>query len=169
MANRVIDHVGDRFGKLVVLSRNGQNKWKSARWLCRCDCGNEVTVGGRELRVGDTKSCGCSSVEWSTAHNYRHGKSVHGAPKEVRGMYQSWADMKYRCSNPNAKAWKRYGGRGITVCARWDSFDNFVEDMEDTWEPGLSIDRIDVDGNYTPDNCEWVTRSENSRRAKSND
>ena len=160
-----IDHTGERFGKLTAVSQGPRNKWGHLSWNCICDCGAEITTGGRQLRTGDTRSCGCLAVERLIARNTTHGQARHIADNTIRGMYQSWADMKSRCHNPKVKAYARYGGRGIEVCGRWLSFDNFAEDMTATWEPGLSIDRIDVDGNYEQSNCRWITRAENSRRA----
>lgn len=162
------DHTGERFGKLVVLKVSHRDKWGHLYWLCLCDCGNDAAVGGPELRNKKngrkTRSCGCSTGEFLSASLTKHGQARHDGSKT--GLYQSWADAKSRCSNSNVKAYHRYGGRGIKVCARWESFEAFKEDMGPIWKQGLTLDRIDPDGDYEPGNCQWLTREENSRKGR---
>lgn len=160
MGKNRVDETGKRFGRLIVLESAHKNKWGNLYWRCLCDCGKEKMILGKSLRNGDTLSCGCYCADIHRARA-THGMARRG---EVKGMYQSWANAKHRCSNPNAKAYPRYGGRGIKVCARWQTFENFKEDMEEGWSPGMTIDRIDSNGNYEPGNCQWLTLEENGRK-----
>lgn len=148
-----IDLTGKRFGRFVALSYEGRHLW-----LCQCDCGLKVKVAGRFLREGEKKSCGCLNRE--RANSYRE--------RIARPEYRIWFKMKYRCSSKADPAYRDYGGRGISVCARWlKSFENFFADIGPRPTVGHSLGRIDNDGNYEPGNVRWETRHQQSRNKRS--
>lgn len=156
--SRFIDLTGQRFGRLTVLERaeNCTNGPKPrTRWRCRCDCGKEVVVLVGSLRSGSTQSCGCLHRE-----NEANRHMVHGLT-DTR-LHRIWSDMKTRCKYECHRSYKYYGGRGIRVCDEWLSdFMNFYKwAMSNGYQDDLSIDRIEVNGNYEPSNCRWATRSE---------
>lgn len=150
--------VGERFGRLTVVERLDSTERGHSMWLCRCDCGAEKSVLGTSLRKGATKSCGCLSKEITAQSHTTHGKSA-------TRTFAIWRGMKTRCQNKNSISFKNYGGRGITVCERWMTFENFLADMGEC-PAGFSIDRIDPNGNYEPRNCQWVSHKtqQNNRR-----
>lgn len=156
----LIDLTGQSFGRLLVLSlekRNGTN----TTWNCECVCGNKKVILGRLLRNGGTKSCGCLSIEDKKTRHITHGQS------KTR-LYSVWAQMIKRCHNEKYFQYYLYGGRDIKVHPQWkEDFKSFYEwSMENGYEEHLTIDRIEVNDNYNPSNCRWVTMKtqQNNRR-----
>lgn len=170
---------GMRFGRLTVIQFSGLSASRKTLWRCNCACGAERVVQGSDLVAGRTQSCGCLLYESRyrvrvarpfyrpfkpNPGNSRHG---HNRAGERSITYTTWVGMRTRCTNPRAENYKRYGGRGIRVCRRWASFENFLADMGERPSASHSIDRINVQGNYEPANCRWATAAEQlkNRRA----
>lgn len=157
---KLIDHTGQRFGRLTVVSQDETFDHGRARWKCKCDCGSEVVVSGFKLRSKHTQSCGCLQRERAHEANVTHGKS-HSK------MFGIWWAMHQRCNNEKTKSYKWYGARGIAVCDRWRKFENFLEDVGSA-PPNCSIDRVDNALGYSPDNWKWSTCTEQNRNRRSN-
>lgn len=162
-----INLVGKTFERLTVL-----RKELAGKWLCRCSCGVEKSIPGPMLRYGKAKSCGCLRRELGRAHgakiNLRHGEGSNGAETSE---YRTWAAMLSRCNNSQHAQFMDYGGRGITVCERWDpkkggSYENFLADMGRRPAEDFSIDREDNDEGYSPENCRWATDEQQNRNQR---
>ena len=163
---------GDRFGSLVAVGYAGTNRHKQRTYQVNCDCGGRAIVVASKLANGHTQSCGClhkqvvKRLGWA---NVTHGRTRKLSGYKRNPTYSSWQSMRHRCSDPTHSGYDNYGGRGIVVCDRWggpDGFLNFLADMGERPE-GLTLDRINNDGNYELKNCRWATPKEQAKNRRS--
>ncbi len=157
------DLTGQRFSMLVLISASSikdKNGRKRTWWLCKCDCGNEISTRVSGLKSGRTKSCGCYNKEI----HFKHG---HTTTKNISPEWESWRACRARCYRKTNASYHNYGARGITVCDRWlNSFNNFLTDMGPRPD-GTTLDRINTYGNYEPSNCRWATQEQQSNNTRS--
>lgn len=168
----LINHVGERFGRLTVLKWAGRNKHNQTTWLCRCDCGNEITVVAGNLRSSNSQSCGCLNHETWKRETLpkliiaitKHGDATHKAKSR---LYRIWCNMKGRCSNRKTSSFSLYGAKGIRVCEAWKtSYQMFKKwALTHGYSDTLTIDRIKPRGDYCPVNCQWIPGTENTQKA----
>lgn len=156
MGKKIEINPGDRFFRLTIVGESEKKTKKHRYFLCECDCGKHTTVSMSQLRGGRTKSCGCLRNEHSRIVNIRHGC-------KGKSIYNSWVSMRSRCNNKNNQDWKRYGGRGISICPEWNLFENFRDwSYINGYKEGLTIERKNNNGNYEPNNCTWILRGHQS-------
>ena len=156
---KIQDISGQRFGNLLCIHQTGKGKWGEILYLCQCACGQKCLAAKSDLTQGKKKSCGCGQ-----------GKKSHGLSRENGKqtlLHRVWMSMLHRCNNPKSQSYKYYGHKGISVCDEWDSYENFYKwAIQNGYRKGLTIERIDNDGDYCLENCKWIPQSEQARNSK---
>ncbi len=156
-----IQMLGQKFGRLTVLEQVEHTNGRHRRWLCKCSCGATLVSQTNNLRGGHTTSCGCAQRDRVAVTSRKHGMSGHR-------VYDIWASMRARCHNPANISYTRYGAKGVAVCSRWESFDNFLADMGVPPSPKHSLDRLDNSKGYSKENCRWATPVEQANNKRNN-
>lgn len=160
----IVESVNKNYGRLIPIDSITLETTSHVKIKCKCVCGNVVCVSFYKLKTGHTKSCGCLQREKCAQRNFKHGYKKRNC--DTISEYKIWKSMRSRCDNKKSEFFYRYGGRGITYCDRWNNFENFLKDMGRIPYEGWSLDRIDNDGNYEPNNCRWASSATQARNLK---
>lgn len=160
MTRKPVNLVGRTYGQLTVIAQADSDRAGNRQWVCRCTCSSERSYHAANFTTGKTQSCGCTRYK-----KIGDKKRTHGQSKTA--LYGVWNAMHMRCSNPETESYPQYGGRGIRVCDRWKSFENFAADMGER-PKGTSIERDDFNADYSPSNCRWATAKEQGRNKSNN-
>jgi hypothetical protein len=164
--SRYKDISNKKFGRLTAVKKVGKDDHGNSKWLCNCKCGEKTIVIIQSLTSGNTKSCGCLKNEIFLDNITKHGKTKRGHKNRLHNI---WKLMRQRCSNPNASKYEIYGGKGIKVCDEWQVYINFHNwAIANGYKDNLTLDRIENDGDYCPENCRWATYKEQNLNTSSN-